>query len=224
MKVAVIIPAAGSGNRFGGEKQFKLFRGKPLLSYSIDKFVKISSVKEIIIIVPKGHVEKIKNFFKSTYSKDKVLKVVIGGQTRQESVKNGLNVLAKEIDLVCVHDAARPFVTEKLINKTIEKSIMYDGAIAATQPVDTVKLFSNNKIKYSLDRENIWLAQTPQVFKKDKLVIAFENALNKKITGTDESSLMEEAGFSIVPVVGETSNFKVTFSIDWERLNEVRND
>ena len=101
MKVAVIIPAAGSGSRFGGEKQFKLFRGKPLLSYSIDEFVKISSVKEIIIIVPKGNVEKIKKAFKSTFSKDKSLKVVIGGQTRQESVKNGLNVLAKEIDLVC---------------------------------------------------------------------------------------------------------------------------
>ena len=221
MKVAVIIPAAGSGDRFGGKKQFKLFRGKSLLSYSVDKFLKISLVKEIIIIVPKGQVEKIKKSFESTFLNNKNLKVVVGGQIRQESVKKGLNVLAKDIDLVCVHDAARPFITEKLINRTIEKSIIYDGAIAAIQPVDTVKLFSNDRIKHSLDRKNIWLAQTPQVFKKDKLIAAFENALDKKIIGTDESSLMEEAGFFVVPVVGDISNFKVTSPEDWERLKKV---
>jgi len=221
MKVAVIIPAAGSGNRFGGEKQFKLFRGKPLLSYSVDKFLKISLVKEIIIAVPEGQVEKIKKSFEYIFLKNKNLKVVVGGQTRQGSVKNGLNVLAEDIELVCIHDAARPLVTEKLINKTIEKSFMYDGAIAAIQPVDTVKLIFNDKIKQSLDRKNIWLAQTPQVFKKDKLISAFENALNKKIIGTDESSLMEEAGFFVVPVDGDISNFKVTSPEDWERLNKA---
>ena len=223
MKVAVIIPAAGSGNRFGGKKQFKLFKGKSLLTYSVDKFLKIPSVKEIIIVVPNGQVEKIKKSFESIFLNNINLKVVVGGQVRQESVKKGLNVLAKDIDLVCVHDAARPFVTEKLINMTIEKAIMYDGAIAAIQPVDTVKLFSNDKIKQSLDRKNIWLAQTPQVFKKDKLIFAFKNAFDKKIIGTDESSLMEEAGFLVVPVVGDISNFKVTSPEDWERLsNEVR--
>ena len=166
MKVAAIIPAAGSGKRFGSKKQFKLFRGKPLLTYSISKFLKVSSIEEVIIVVPKGQVKKIKETYEPLFSRSKTLKVVNGGESRQESVKNGLNVLEPNIDLVCVHDAARPFVTEKLINKTIEKCIFHDGAIAAIQPVDTVKLVSDSKINCSLDRKQIWLAQTPQVFKK----------------------------------------------------------
>jgi len=220
MKVAAIIPAAGSGNRFGSEKQFKLFKGKPLLNYSVEKFINTPTIKEIVIVVPAPKVKKIKNNFQHV-SLNKKIKVIGGGNTRQGSVKNALNVLEEDIDLVCIHDAARPLVTEELINKTIKKSIRYDGAIAAVQPVDTVKTFFENKIKGTLDRQKILLAQTPQVFKKNKLIVAFERALKKNIISTDESSLMEEAGFLIVPVVGDVLNFKITSFEDWEMLKRL---
>ena len=100
--------------------------------------------------------------------------------------------------------------------ETIKQCEFFDGAIAAIKSVDTVKLVSNGNVKSTLNRENIWLAQTPQSFQKDKFINAFKKASLKGLLVTDESALMEDAGFSIALVPGGNSNFKVTTPQDWE--------
>ena len=122
----------------------------------------------------------------------------------------------KESKKILIHDAARPFVTSQLILETIKQCEFFDGAIAAIKSVDTVKLVSNGNIKSTLNRENIWLAQTPQSFQKDKFINAFKKASAKGLSVTDESALMEDAGFSVALVPGGNSNFKVTTLQDWE--------
>ena len=216
MFVAAIIPAAGSGRRFGERKQFKALKGKPLLNYSIEEFLKVPEVKEIITVVPGNQIKEVRKSLTPLFNDEKTLKVVEGGLTRQDSVGNALNSIGKDIDIVCVHDAARPFVTAHLILKTIDQCQFSDGGIAAIQSVDTVKLASNRNIKSTLNRENIWLAQTPQSFQKDKFITAFKKASEKGLSVTDESALMEDAGFSVALVPGGSSNFKVTAPQDWE--------
>ena len=217
MYVAAIIPAAGKGSRFGERKQFKTLEGKPLLNYSIEKFLKVSEVKEIIAVVPESQIKEVRESLAPLFSKEKILKVVKGGLTRQDSVGNAISSIGKDIDIVCVHDAARPFVTSQMILKTIKQCQFSDGAITAIQSVDTVKVVLNGSIKSTLNRENIWLAQTPQSFQKEKFISAFKKAFEKGLSATDESTLMEDAGFSIVPVPGSSSNFKVTTPKDWKQ-------
>ena len=216
MFVAAIIPAAGKGSRFGEKKQFKTLKGKPLLNYSIEIFLKLAEVREIILAVPKSQIKEVRESLEPSFSKEKILKVVEGGLTRQDSVGNAIEYIGKDIDVVCVHDAARPFVTSQLILETIKQCEFFDGAIAAIKSVDTVKLVSNGNIKSTLNRENIWLAQTPQSFQKDKFINAFKKASAKGLSVTDESALMEDAGFSVALVPGGNSNFKVTTPQDWE--------
>jgi 2-C-methyl-D-erythritol 4-phosphate cytidylyltransferase len=122
--------------------------------------------------------------------------------------------------LICIHDAARPFVTDSLINKTINACEKFDGSVVAIPVSDTVKYAENEVIVKTLDRENIWLAQTPQTFNKEKLLQALDNAETNPLTGTDESVLMEAMGFSIQLVEGHPNNFKITTKDDWGRAED----
>ena len=117
-------------------------------------------------------------------------------------------------DIVCIHDVARPFVEKSSINKTIEACKDYDGAILAIPSIDTVKNVENKIIKTTLNRNQIWMAQTPQTFHKDKLLKAFNDNLNVNVT--DESTLMELSGCSIKIINGDNKNFKITKKLDWE--------
>ena len=132
----------------------------------------------------------------------------------KDSVLNGIQVSKKMNDIVCIHDVVRPFVRASSINKTIEACKDFDGAILAIPSIDTVKNVENKIIKTTLNRNQIWMAQTPQTFHKDKLLKAFNDNLNVNVT--DESTLMELSGFSIKVIIGDNSNFKVTEKIDWE--------
>ena len=216
MEVSVIIPCAGSGNRFGELKQFKILNGKPLLFLTLKPFLDLKEVVEIIIAVPKNKIDFVKSYNKKeTYSKKKI-KVIGGGADRHKSILNCINVLNDKTKLICIHDAARPFITKKLIQKCLEKCKKYDGAILATKSSDTVKYSNDKLIEKTIDREKIWLAQTPQVFHKDKLIkaIARSSETNEKVT--DESILMEKMGYSIRLVDGNINNLKITFNSDWK--------
>ena len=130
-----------------------------------------------------------------------------------DSVLNGIQVSKKMNDIVCIHDVARPFVSKSLINKTIEACKNFNGAISAIPTVDTVKNVENKIIKKTLSRSQTWMAQTPQTFRKNKLLKAFNDNVNVNVT--DESTLMELSGFSIKIINGEDKNFKITKKIDW---------
>ena len=220
MKVSAIIPAAGSGLRFGQAKQFKLFGGTPLLFYVIKPFMECDAIEEILLILPENKFEKIKKDVSLMPSK-KSIKVIKGGERRQDSVRNG--VLATRVDshLVCIHDAARPFVTVELINQSINACQLADGGVVALKSPDTVKYSENGLIKKTINRDNVWLAQTPQTFKKKKLIEAIVDAEKNKITCTDESSLMERMGFSILLIEGHINNFKITSQGDWSRAETL---
>ena len=216
MKVSAIIPAAGSGERFGEEKQFRLLSGRPLFFHALKLFLQSDYIDEIILVVPSANVD-------STYrdalsiAAGKPLKVVSGGTRRQDSVKNGIDVIDSASKLVCIHDAARPFVTEDLIHRSILTCEFFDGVVVGIPSKDTVKVAENGLVKATLEREKIWLAQTPQCFHKNKLIQALDNAETENLTGTDESALMEAMGFSIKLVDGDPNNFKITTKDDWRQ-------
>jgi len=220
MKVSAIIPAAGSGERFGEEKQFKLLSGRPLFFHTLKLFLQSDYIDEIIVAVPSANVDSTHRDVLSM-SAGKPVKVVTGGTRRQDSVKNGIDVSDSDSTLVCIHDAARPFVTENLIQRSISACEFADGAVVGIPSKDTVKISENGFVKETLDREKIWLAQTPQCFHKNKLLQALYYAETENLTGTDESALMEAMGFSIKLVEGESNNFKITTKDDWIRAEIV---
>ena len=220
MKVSAIIPAAGSGERFGEEKQFKLFSGRPLIFHTLKLFLQSDYIDEIIVAVPSASVDSTHRDVLSM-SAGKPVKVVAGGTRRQDSVKNGIDVSDSHSTLVCIHDAARPFVTEDLIQRSISACEFADGAVVGIPSKDTVKFSENGLVKETLDREKIWLAQTPQCFHKNKLIQALYYAETENLTGTDESALMEAMGFSIKLVEGNSNNFKITTKDDWIRAEIV---
>ena len=218
-QVSVIIPAAGAGSRFGEEKQFKLLGGRPLLFYCLQPFIESSIIQEVIVVVPGNQITSIHRDLMSM-SAGKPITVIAGGVRRQDSVGNGVSVSSSSANLICIHDAARPFVTENMIANSISACENYDGAVVALPSRDTVKLSNNGLVKETLDRRFIWLAQTPQTFNKDKLVAALENADQNDIIATDEATLMEVMGFSIALVEGHPTNFKITTRDDWERAEQ----
>ena len=214
-KVSAIILAAGSGSRFGEIKQFKELNGKPIWVYSINTFILSECVDELILVIPNYSLETLKKsqIFISLNKKDNI-KLVSGGESRKDSVINGLKSVKEENDIVCIHDAARPFIKTSYIKHSIDACSEFDGAIIAIPAVDTVKKADNQLIKNTIDRESLWMAQTPQTFKKDKLLYAIKNFSHLNIT--DESILIEEANFKIKLIQGDQSNFKITNAIDWE--------
>ena len=197
------------------KKQFKKLNGKPIWVYSLDTFLQSECVDELILVIPNDSLETVKRSkaFISLNKKNNI-KLVSGGESRNDSVLNGLKAVKKASDIACIHDAARPFIKTSYIKHSIEACSEFDGAIIAIPAIDTVKKADNQIIKNTIDRKSLWMAQTPQTFKKDKLLYAIKNSSHLNIT--DESMLMEEANFKIKLIEGDYSNFKITNEIDWE--------
>tara|TARA_A100001035_G_scaffold272703_1_gene262333 strand:+ start:838 stop:1509 length:672 start_codon:yes stop_codon:yes gene_type:complete len=218
--VSAIIPAAGQGRRFGAQKQFKKLKGLPLVFYSVKQFYNCDRVNEIVLVVPKSKIFWAKDFVSKKFSRKPVI-VIGGGHDRQTSVKNGIKASSKKSNLVCIHDAARPFLTQKTIINSINGCKNSDGAITAIPSSDTVKIAVNGNVKNTVERKNVWLAQTPQTFFKSKLNVASKNGEKNKIFVTDESMLMEAMGYKVKLVDGDEDNFKVTTKKDWARAQKL---
>ncbi len=216
MKVSAIIMAAGSGSRFGEKKQFKLLKGIALYLYSLNKFLLCEDINEVILVVPENRLAGIKKDIAKIKKTKKVL-VISGGIKRQDSVKNGLLSVSNKSQLVCLHDGARPFVSEKLIKQAIIACSKNDGAIVAHPNFDTLKICEGGYVKKTIDRTNVWMAQTPQVFWKIKLLQSIAISEKKNMEVTDESSMMESLGYKVSVVPGDHCNFKITSREDWER-------
>jgi 2-C-methyl-D-erythritol 4-phosphate cytidylyltransferase len=212
---SAIITAAGSGRRFGEAKQFKKLHGKPLYEYSLDIFIKSKLFDEVILVIPNNNQEKLQKEIKSKYGSQ--VNLVIGGPDRQDSVKNAIQNSNPKVDLVVIHDAARPFITKTLIEKCISACETSDGAIIAMQPHDTIKFSKDNIVEKTIDRSNIWMAQTPQAFNKQKILEAYSSREFDDLIITDESSLMEKLGYKIMIIPGTGKNFKITTFDDWKR-------
>ncbi|HJM47205.1 MAG TPA: 2-C-methyl-D-erythritol 4-phosphate cytidylyltransferase [Candidatus Marinimicrobia bacterium] len=219
MPTAAIIPAAGSGIRFGETKQFKLLGKTPLFIHTLTPFLQSKKIEEIILVVPQDNVNNIKNTLSSL---DKNIIVISGGPHRQDSVYRGLKKVSQSCNKVCIHDGARPFVSIELIESTIKGCVNFDGVIVAENVTDTVKLVTHGRrVQKTLDRNKIWLAQTPQTFNKKELVNAFLSSRRKNIIGTDEAMIMEEMGYSIGIVEGSNQNIKITTKEDWRYAESI---
>lgn len=223
MNVSVIIPAAGLGTRMGRErsgvsrKQFMLLDGAPILIHTIRKFLRCPSVKEIVIALRAEDMDWARALVAQEHA-SKPVRLVAGGDTRQESVENALAAVSRDAQLVAVHDAVRPFVDPEIVERVIAEAAHTGATIVGIVPVDTVKqMHRMDKIKATLPREHLVLAQTPQVFRKDLLQEAFAAAKADGFTGTDEASLVERLEKVDVSVVqGSDRNIKITKPSDME--------
>ena len=222
MRVTVILPTAGLGTRMGrSRKQFMQLNGSPIFLCTVRKFVASDRVTDVIIAVrpeDKPWVEEIVGAEKFA----KPVRVVEGGDSRQQSVENGLAAVDPATDLVAVHDAVRPFIDAGAIARVIDEAALSGAAIVGIVPVDTVKQVGKMhgdkaKIRATIPRDHLVMAQTPQVFRYELLKRAFEQARADGFTGTDEASLVERLDEVEVSVVlGSDRNLKITKPADME--------
>jgi 2-C-methyl-D-erythritol 4-phosphate cytidylyltransferase len=225
MKVAVILPAAGLGTRMGrtsperagtSRKQFMLLDGAPSLLHTIRKFMSCPSVTEVVVALRGEEIDWARQLLAGETPVKPVV-LVVGGDTRQQSVENALAKLGQDVDLVAVHDAVRPFIDPATIERAIQEAAASGAAIVGIVPVDTVKQVKRNKVNGTLSRDRLVLAQTPQIFSHELLRRAFAKAREDGFTGTDESSLverLEQVEVSVVP--GSDRNIKITKPSDMD--------
>lgn len=216
MKAAVIITAGGLGKRFGDKgdklpKQFIPLSTKPIIAHSIETFESSDFIKEIILVVPDNWVEYTKAQIVDKFDIKKVSKVIAGGAERQESVERGFKSLSSKPEIVAVHDGVRPFISLDIIEKVLKQAANSGGAITAIPATDTIKQASSEQIiEKTVARNKIWFAQTPQAFKYEIFLEAFEKASEDGYLGTDEAELVERLGIEVKLVLGSKNNIKIT--------------
>jgi 2-C-methyl-D-erythritol 4-phosphate cytidylyltransferase len=228
MKVVVIIPAAGLGTRMSSApeakykkittKQFAELGGTPILIHTLRKFANHPAVSGIHVALRKNEIDSFRARLEDETFQQQI-ELLEGGEHRQESVANAMAALsAAPEDIVLVHDAVRPFVTEEIIQQVIEAAQKYGAAIAGMPASDTVKQVERTAdgalITATVPRERVVMAQTPQGFRYDVLKKAFDEASADGFVGTDEASLVERSGHEVAVVMGSTRNIKITTPAD----------
>jgi 2-C-methyl-D-erythritol 4-phosphate cytidylyltransferase / 2-C-methyl-D-erythritol 2,4-cyclodiphosphate synthase len=236
MFVSAIVAAGGHGSRLGGGelKQLRLVGGVSVLERSVSAFVAHPDISEVIVALPHYLVDDPPPYLRDHADAAKPVRLVAGGERRQDSVANAFRAAAPASELIVIHDAARPFVSADIITRTIEPAAESGAAVAALQARDTVKqgelvvrqahhernpdplILSLSKderswtVKETLVRDEIFLAQTPQAFRRDVLAAAFDYATRTHAEGTDEAALAERAGHIVRLVDGDATNIKIT--------------
>lgn len=219
MFVSAIIAAAGSGSRVGSAKPKQMLDigGGSMLQHSVTAFLAHPKVSQVILVLPAGM--KALSMMDIDPPRLQALRVVAGGARRQDSVANAFDAVDASSDVVLVHDAARPFVTADLIDRTIDAAMTHGAAIAALQSRDTVKRVAGGVIRETIPREEVYLAQTPQGFRRDVLAAAV--AVGRSgVEATDEAALAERAGYSVHVVDGDAGNVKITTAGDLEAARQ----
>jgi 2-C-methyl-D-erythritol 4-phosphate cytidylyltransferase len=228
MRVIVIIPAAGLGTRMsnapGGNKsrskQFFELQGTPILLHTLRKFAQCDAVSEMVVALRKNETQAFQRQIENE-NFSKPLRVVEGGEHRQNSVANAIATIeAADDDIILVHDAVRPFVDQETIVNVIEAVKKYAAAIAGVPAIDTVKQVERTAdgavVIATVPRERMVLAQTPQGFRFGLLKKAFDEATADGFMGTDEASLIERSGGAVHVVMGSPRNMKITTPADLE--------
>jgi 2-C-methyl-D-erythritol 4-phosphate cytidylyltransferase len=215
-QLALIIPAAGAGERIGGEtpKPYLKISQKTILEHTLVRFKNVSGLGEVIVSTSKEYVDLTEEILNRIFPEIRTV-VVEGGKERQDSIRNALAKISGKTGLIAVHDAVRPFVDPKDIEKCIQEASRWGGAVLAVPARDTIKIAGGNQeIIKTPDRNSMWHAQTPQVFWAALLREAYDNADLYKLMSSDDSSLVEQVGGKVVLVEGSSKNFKITFPID----------
>ena len=218
MSVSVIIAGGGRGLRMANaiNKQFIKIHNRPIIAHTIEKFHQCSQVDCILIVVPEDWIDFVQKDIVNTYQFSKVKNIIAGGTTRQESVFNGLTSTDETTSIVLIHDAVRPLIEVNLIEKVIQKAEQFGAAILAVPAQDTIKFVQNGVVKSTPDREKMWQIQTPQGFKKEIILRAYQRAIKENIAATDDSALVENLGIAVHVVEGDYKNIKITRPMDLE--------
>jgi 2-C-methyl-D-erythritol 4-phosphate cytidylyltransferase len=219
---ALIIPAAGSGKRIGGDiaKPFLKIAGKSILGHTVSRFANINGLSQVLVATSPGYFKEAE--LAGKWLPEKVsFQVIEGGSERQYSIYNALQEIDKSVDLIAIHDAVRPFVSVESVARCLDQANLSGAAILGVPVKDTIKkVDTNGRIIETPERGALWQAQTPQIFRRDIIINAFDKALKEKYLGTDDASLVEYFGGDVTVVKGERQNFKITYPLDL-RLAEL---
>ena len=211
--VSVIMPAAGLSLRMGASvrKPFIMIGDKPVFFYTLEKFSKLKRVKEIIFVVNEKDRSTVIEKWTDELKAYKVTKIVTGGERRQDSIYNGLSHLDPDTEVILIHDAVRPLVKNDEIEAVIKSAEEKGAAIVASPMKLTVKkVDSNLEIVETVPRHDLWMAQTPQGFKRDMLVNAYDKIKDTNEEFTDDAEVVEKAGHTVGIVSGSYDNIKIT--------------
>jgi 2-C-methyl-D-erythritol 4-phosphate cytidylyltransferase len=228
MKADAVIVSAGKGLRFmegksirvgttvlpttgHGKKQFYFLGGKPILAHTLGKFETCSLIRSVRLVVGQEDMDYCLKEIVEKYRFQKVSKIVPGGKWRQESVKNGIDALPKDTDIVAIHDGVRPLVTQAMIEDSIHAAVRYGAVVLAIPVKETVKMANpDGTILKTLDREFLWQIQTPQTFQINVIREAHYRATEDGFVGTDDASLVERMGVKVHILQGSHTNIKIT--------------
>ncbi len=216
MKLSILILASGRGTRLGGDvpKAFVRCAGVPLVIRSLYRLLAIQPGAEVILAVHPADRQAYVEPLATEYQELSQVKLVDGGDTRQESMRRAFAQSSDDCDLILIHDAARPFFSIEAAREATQRAKNVGAALLAIPATDTLKRVANGTVTDTVDRAAIWYAQTPQVIRRDQLEKAITIALRDNFSGTDDVSLCEHAGLPVSVVEGSPRNFKITTAED----------
>jgi 2-C-methyl-D-erythritol 4-phosphate cytidylyltransferase len=218
MLATAVVLAAGEGRRIGGNtsKSFLPLAGRPLVLRTLDQVFSARTVKNVVLVIAAHEIARCETLISS----DGALRgcswqLQVGGATRQQSAKRGLEKIGSDTDIVVIHDGARPFVSGGLIDRCVECAADKGAVVVGLPASDTIKMVSRDRqILSTPERSSLWEIQTPQVFQRALIVEAHEQADRKGIEVTDDAMLVERLGKPVYVIDGERTNFKITVPED----------
>ncbi len=217
MNVHVLVPAAGSGTRLGGDirKQYLELGDRPVLVHTLARLALQPQVTAIHLIVPEEDVVFCRSELVDAYHLEKIGSVISGGEERQDSVRKGLAACgADDQDVVLVHDGVRPFFPQEQIGPLSQLAAVEGAALLAVPAQDTIKEVFDGRVRTTLDRSLLWQVQTPQAFRCDRIREAHRRAYESGYAGTDDASLIEWCGWPVAVLHGHPHNIKITTPSD----------
>ncbi|SHH44224.1 2-C-methyl-D-erythritol 4-phosphate cytidylyltransferase [Tepidibacter thalassicus] len=226
---SVVIVAAGKGKRMNSNinKQYIKLNEKEIITYTIEVFDKNKNIDEIIVVIRKDEEKFFMEHILNRYKFNKNIKIAYGGNERQDSVYNGIKKVDSDCDIVLIHDGARPFITDEIINNSIKEAKKNKAVVVGVPVKDTIKILDdNNIIKGTPKRKYLWAVQTPQVFEYRLIKRAYEKAFEENYYGTDDATLVEKYGYNVKMIMGSYENIKITTKEDinfGEEILRIRN-
>lgn len=211
-----VIVAAGKGRRMGTEisKQFLPLCGKEILAHTVEKFEKAACIRDIILVTGGDALQDVRQMVQE-YGWKKIISVTEGGKERQDSVFLGLQQVPQDTEIVLIHDGVRPFVTEEILERSIAAAKEIGGCVAGVPAKDTIKVCDAEGFAIATpDRSTLRQIQTPQTFRRNEILAAYEKAKADGFLGTDDASVAEHSGFPVRVIMGSYSNIKITTKED----------
>nr|WP_294681835.1 2-C-methyl-D-erythritol 4-phosphate cytidylyltransferase [uncultured Anaerotignum sp.] len=211
-----VIVAAGKGKRMGTKisKQFLLLGEKEILAHTVEKFEKADAIRDIILVTGREAVQDVREMAQE-YGWKKIHAVTEGGRERQDSVFLGLQHLPQDTEVVLIHDGVRPFVTAEILERSIAVAVQMGGCVAGVPAKDTIKVCNAQGLAVATpERSTLWQIQTPQTFRKEEIISAYQAARADGFLGTDDASVLEHSGYPVQVIMGSYRNIKITTKED----------